>query len=297
MFVHGSTVKESLRRTFFLFQQAGLDDPGREARFLFSQVLGWEGLRVFLEADTVLSPGQLARLQEAVARRAKGEPLAYITGSRDFYGLEFRVSPAVLIPRPESEFLIDMALEWARRMGYDQGKGIQLVDLGTGSGNLAITLAVKWPLAQVSAVDISPQALALAKENALRHRVQNRISWYCGDYFSAFDAIAPSPQFNLVISNPPYIPHGELAALSLTVRAFEPVVALDGGGDGLVAYRELLSGLPPHLLSPGLVAVEIGAGQLDDVSDLFRATGLFQRIEVINDYQGWPRVVGGSGDR
>ena len=293
MFVNGSTVKEALQRASSLFKQADIDDPGREARFLFSQVLGWEGLKLFVAADNILSSGQLSLLQEAVTRRAKGEPLAYITGSREFYGLKFEVSPAVLIPRPESEFLVDVALGWSNRLGFNQGKGIKAVDLGTGSGNLAVTLAVKLPLARISAVDISPQALAIAKENSFRHQVQGSISWHCGDYFSAFCEINPSPRFNLIITNPPYITRDELAGLPAAVREFEPLVALDGGVDGLDAYRKLLFSLPSYLLTPGLVAAEIGAGQLDDVTGLFKATDLFQRIEIIDDYQGWPRVVAG----
>ena len=168
-------------------------------------MLGWEGLKLLVEADTVLSSGQLSRLREAVTRRAKGEPLAYITGSREFYGLEFKVSPAVLIPRPESEFLIDIALEWAGRLGFNRGRGIKAVDLGTGSGNLAVTLAVKLPLARVFAVDVSPRALALARENS-SGIAQDNISWYCGDYFTAFSEIDPSPIQSDNFQSPLHLP-------------------------------------------------------------------------------------------
>lgn len=293
MFDNKLTIQEALHRASSIFAKAGLDNPGQEAQILFSRVLGWDRLKVLLEGSANLPSTQAALLQEAVKRRARGEPLAYITGSREFYSLEFTVSPAALIPRPESEFLIEAALNWADRAGHSRGEGVLAVDLGTGSGNLAVTLAVLWPKARLWAVDISAQALAVAVENASRHGVQDRISWHRGDYFSALSAIDPPPKFNVVISNPPYIPRNELDSLPLPVKGFEPLEALDGGADGLEGYRKLLSGLSRHLLSPGLVAVEIGAGQLGDVAGLFKATGLFQRVEVIHDYQGWPRVVEG----
>ncbi|HHX87687.1 MAG TPA: peptide chain release factor N(5)-glutamine methyltransferase [Firmicutes bacterium] len=287
------TVQEALNRASAIFKEAGLEYPRQEAQILFSRVLDWDRLKVVLEANTNLSQMQADRLKVAVKRRANGEPLAYIAGSKEFYSLEFTVNPAVLIPRPETELLIESALEWADRAGYSRGKGVLAVDLGTGSGNLAVTLAVLWPRAQFKAVDISAHALAVADENAYRHGVQDRISWYRGNYFSALSGIDPPPKFNLIVSNPPYIPQAELARLPLPVKGFEPLEALNGGADGLNGYRRLLSGLSRHLLSPGLVAVEIGAGQYQDVSGLFKSTGLFHRIEVRHDYQGRPRVVEG----
>jgi len=287
------TVQEALNRASVIFEEAGLEYPRQEAQILFSQILGWDRLKVFLEGSTNLPFMQAAWLKEAVNRRSNGEPLAYITGSKEFYSLEFKVNPAVLIPRPETELLIESALDWADQVGYFQGAGVLAADLGTGSGNLAVTLAVLWLRARFWAVDISAQALVVADENASRHGVQDRISWHRSDYFSVLSGIDPPPKFNLIVSNPPYITQAELAGLPLSVKGFEPLEALNGGADGLDGYRKLLSGLSRHLLSPGLVAVEIGAGQYNDVSGLFKSTGLFHQIKVRHDYQGWPRVVEG----
>ncbi len=287
------TIQKALYRAFSAFQEANLDNPRQEAEILFSSMLGWSRLKLFLEADTILPLTEVCRLQEAIDRRAKGEPLAYITGNREFYGLEFAVNRTVLIPRPESEFLIDTALKWANRIGYDRGEEVRLVDLGTGSGNLVVTLAVKWPRARFWAVDISFRALSIADENASRHGVQDRISWHCGDYFSAFSSIDPLPRFNVIISNPPYIPRNKLPSLHPTVKEYEPTQALDGGADGMEGYRKLFSNLPCHLLKPALVAVEIGTDQLETVTDLFKSSGLFHRLEIIYDYQDQARVVAG----
>ncbi|NMA92751.1 MAG: peptide chain release factor N(5)-glutamine methyltransferase [Firmicutes bacterium] len=290
---HRLTFREALERASTLFKGAGISGPRREAEFLIARVMGWDRLKLFLESDTALPPGKRKEIKQAVARRARGEPLAYITGSRFFYGLKFMVDPAVLIPRPESELLIESALDWAEGCGYKRGGALQVLDLGTGSGNLAVTLATRWPEAIFYAVDISPKALAVAAVNASRHRVQRRISWHQGSYFSALAGLEPPPKFNLVLSNPPYIPHDELAALPPSIKEFEPLQALDGGADGLEGYRKLLSALPSYLRSPALVAVEIGAGQREKVVELFKATGLFQRVAVVQDYQGWPRVIKG----
>lgn len=287
------TIREALQRACSVFEQKGLESSRQEAEVLFSLVLGMDRLKILLEGEMVPPPSQAIRLENAVLRRAGGEPTAYIAGSREFYGLEFTVNPEVLIPRPESELLIESALGWAGQSRHGRGEGVAAVDLGTGSGNLAITLAVHLPRARIIALDISAQALETARENARRHGVEGRISWCCSDYFSALSTRCPLPKFNLVISNPPYIPREDLSKLPLTVSGFEPRQALDGGADGLDGYRKILSGLPRHLVLPALVVVEIGAGQSRAVAGLFKASGLFQQVLVDNDYQGRPRVVHG----
>jgi len=287
------TVKEALQRASFRYREAGLEQPREEAEILLAHLLGWDRLRLYLEGERELPPEAVAAFQEAQERRSRGEPLAYITGKKEFYGLEFKVTPAVLIPRPETEFLVDAVLEWVGKRGAPRGEGLVLGDLGTGSGNLVVTLSCLLPLARCWAIDISPEALQVARENAARHKVEHRICWRRGDYFKALEKDQPPPRFDVIVSNPPYIPGDALDCLPQTVRGYEPLLALDGGGDGLEGYRRLLEDLPRHLRSPGLVVLEVGDGQMEAVERLCRERGIFKSLAFRQDYAGRARVLEG----
>lgn len=283
------SIGEALKRASLRIRRAGLEHPRAEAEALLAALLGWDRLKLFLERSSALPEQAAAAFEAALKRRLRNEPLAYITGEKEFYGLTFTVNRSVLVPRPETELLIETALTWAR-----SGQGeIRGVDLGCGSGNLVVALAYHLPEATFFAVDLSPRALEVAKANALLHGVQERIQFVEGDYFGAFAALQPPPRFNLLLSNPPYLRSGELKTLPATIHDYEPLLSLDGGTDGLAAYRRILATLPHFIKKPGLMILEIGADQGDAVLALCRERSIFHQVALQKDYQGLPRVVTG----
>lgn len=290
MKMRNSTIEEALRRASFYFKEAGLEQPRDEAEILLTHLLRWDRLKLFLERSSLLGEKPGAAFKEAVVRRARGEPIAYIIGSKEFYGLEFAVNRDVLIPRPETELLVDAVLEWAR----SRESSISGIDLGCGSGNLAVTLACHLPQASFFAIDLSEKALHLAAGNAARHGLSERVSFFQGSYLDALAWIEPAPRFNLVVANPPYLSVRDIEALPPTIRNYEPRLALDGGPDGLSAYRSILETLPPYMQGPGLIALEIGAAQSDKILQLCRDTGIFNNLTILPDLQHLPRVLLGS---
>lgn len=285
------TVEEALQRASFCLRKAQIENPRRESELLLAWVTGRKPLQLLLERPISLSEESAAAFWAAVTRRCNREPLAYITGEKEFFGLSFKVDPNVLVPRPETEFVVEAALEWIETCSFPCGEGINVVDLGTGSGILAVTLAYKLPDAKVWAIDLSEKALKVAGQNAHRHGVFRQITWCQGDYFQALQQLHPYPRFNLVVGNPPYVRSQALQALPASVRDFEPALALNGGEDGLAGYRALLRDFPRYLLSPGLLALEIGAGQSEAVESICRELNLFRSITFRRDYRGWPRVL------
>ena len=251
------TIEAALQRASLCLREAGIEQPRDEAEILLAHLQGWNRLKLFLERSNFLDSDLVSAFRAAVERRARDEPSAYITGTKEFYGLSFAVNREVLIPRPETELLVDIVLEWART----QKGELRGVDLGCGSGNLAITLAYHLPEASFYAVDLSTGALQLAETNAIRHGVRERVHFFQGDYLDAFSGTQPPPVFNLVVSNPPYLRSSELENLPVTIRDYEPPLSLNGGPDGLVAYRSILALLPRFLQAPGLMALEIGFTQ------------------------------------
>jgi release factor glutamine methyltransferase len=216
-----------------------------------------------------------------VERRLAGEPIQYIFGETEFYGLPFLVTPDVLIPRPETEHLVEKALELAA-----QFIAPRIVDLGAGSGAIAVTLAHQLPHAQITAIDLSSAALAVARENAERNGVSSRIRFLCGNLL----APVAEERFEIVVSNPPYVPSGDRASLAVEVRDYEPALALFAGDDGLEVYRRLIPAAFAALIPGGFVALEIGFGQSPAIAELLAVSG-FERIEFIQDLQSIPRVA------
>ncbi|GAB4204166.1 MAG: peptide chain release factor N(5)-glutamine methyltransferase [Roseiflexaceae bacterium] len=250
-----------------------------DAELLLAHTLGWSRARVLAEGRIELDPAQQARFAALVDRRAALEPVAYLVGQREFYGLDFEVTPAVLVPRPETELLVERALEFARNLPA----GAQIADIGAGSGAIAVALAVHLPQARISAVDLSAEALAVAGRNAARHGVAGRVRLLQGDLLAPLD----SP-VDLLVSNPPYT---VLAEIDEGVRRHEPHLALDGGPDGLELYRRLLAAAPPLLRPGGAVLLEIGATQAETVSALARQHFPDARVTVEQDLAGHDRVV------
>lgn len=254
-----------------------------DARLLLEHVAGCTHADLIARPEQTLTTGQTARLEELIERRATGEPLAYLTGSTGFYGLEFAVSPAVLIPRPDTEALVDIAREKAASLAVPR-----IVDLGTGSGIVAVALAYCCPAAQLTAIDISPAALAVASANALRHRVG--IRFLLSDWFSSL----AGERFDIIVSNPPYVAAGDPHLLQNGLP-YEPDNALsDGvaGGDGLACVRRIVAGAGAYLSPRGWLLLEHGYDQAARVRELFASYG-FVDIASRHDLGGIERVSGG----
>ncbi len=251
---------DAARRARDALRQAGIDNPGHEARLLLGHLLGLAP-NILPDAAAEIDPD---RLDALLARRAAREPMAYILGSQGFWTLDLEVSPATLIPRADSEALIEAAL--AARP--DRGRVRRILDLGTGTGCLLLAALEAFPDAWGLGIDLVPEAAALARRNAVRAGLAGRAGFACGDWAAAIDG-----RFDMILSNPPYIETGGISGLMQEVAAFEPRSALDGGVDGLDAYRRLIPALP-RLLAPGGVAIfELGAGQASAVIDLARSAG------------------------
>lgn len=277
-----TTVDDLLRRARRRLAAAPFDPPTREAALLLGRVLGWSEARVMARGDDAVEATAARRFEELLERRLRGEPVAYLLGEREFYGRTFRVDRRVLIPRPESEHLVESALELHRAGAL--GPAPRLLDLGTGSGCLAITLALEIPAARVLATDLSPAALSLAAGNARRLGAD-------GVRFAAADlwrGVRPE-RFDLVVSNPPYVGRDEAADLSPEVTRFEPHLALFAGPRGEDVLERLLTGAAS--LRPGVpLLLEIGRGQLPALRRRAAASGL-QIPAVTDDYAGIPRIV------
>jgi release factor glutamine methyltransferase len=234
--------------------------------------------------DEELPVAKIIRYREHLEQRYRGEPIQYITGAAEFFGLPFHVTCDVLIPRPETEHLVEKAIALAAALPAPR-----IVDVGTGSGAIAVALAHHLPHAHVTAVDISPAALKIAGENARLNGVADRVRFLHGDLLGPVDG----EHFDFVVSNPPYVPETDRPSLAVEVRGFEPALALFAGGDGLDIYRRLVPAAVAVLGHGGRLLLEIGFGQADAVSDLLRANG-FERIEGTSDLQGITRVLCGQ---
>ncbi|WP_432822015.1 peptide chain release factor N(5)-glutamine methyltransferase [Trichloromonas sp.] len=275
------TVLKILQWTAGYFKEKGIEGGRLDAEVLLANALGLDRVGLYLNFDRPLSADEQAVFRQQVSRRARREPVQYILGETEFWSLALRVSPDVLIPRADTEVLVEEALK--------KGAGAcSLLDVGTGSGAIAVALASELPEARIEAVDLSSAALAVASDNARRHGVDGRIVFREADLYG----LNGGP-FDLILSNPPYIPTGDMADLMPEVRDFEPQLALRGGDDdGLAAYRSLAAASARLLHPGGWLLVEVGIGQADAVRRLFEQAGLSE-LYVRDDYAGVPRVVGG----
>lgn len=282
-------IKSVLASTTSFFAARGLEAARLEAEVLLAHVLQTDRLNLYLTPDRPLDAGEIRKYKELIRLRLMGTPPAYITGKKAFLKWEFKVTPDVLIPRPETELLVEKAVEAAagRMEGRDAGV-YRLLDLGTGSGAVAVALGHYLPECRVDAVDISPAAVAVAKENARLLGVEEKITFYTGNLFSALPEERKGGYLGIV-SNPPYIPSAVFPTLSREVRA-EPRVALDGGEDGLKLITEILCRAGEYLMPGGFVALEHGDDQPLQVAETARTEG-FQDICTYNDLFGRRRVT------
>ena len=282
----GATIAEATAAAAEALRAGGLTEARREAGTLVSFAARRDRTFLLTHPEARLTEDELARLRDAVARRAAGEPLQYITGRQEFYGLDFEVNSDVLIPRPETELLVETALELLR-----DTPDPRLCDVGTGSGCVAVSLLHALPRARACALDISPAALRVAARNAAAHGVGARLTALVSDCFDALSGDRPdAPRFHLVVSNPPYVAERDLGGLQREVREHEPRVALTPGGDGLSVVRRLITEAPDHLLPGGHLLIEIGYDQHERVRQLVNPS-VWTLLDIHRDLQGIPRTV------
>ena len=276
-------IGESLARLSRRLSDQGIPDAGIEAEVLLRHVVGLERAEFFAALDEPLSRSNERQADKLLHRRLEGEPLAYIAGSREFYGLQFLIDRHVLVPRQETELLVDRALEWASTR--PTGERLRIADIGTGCGAIAIATARRLPDATVFATDVSAEALRVADANRRRHGLLDRVRLRQGDLLAALDG-----QVDLIVSNPPYIRTDDIPRLAAEVR-HEPLQALDGGPDGLRVTSRLIRRAPAYLGGDGCLLVEIAPEQLDRVTEMARRAMPKARVSFARDLLGLPRVV------
>lgn len=266
-------------------ESVGIDSAHLDARVLMAFALGRDAGWLIGHRDELLSVEAQSRFEALVARRAAREPLAYITGEREFWSLPFRVSPATLIPRPDTETLVEAALAALP----DRDGAAHILDLGTGSGCIVLALLHERPAAHGIGIDVAPQALDLARTNAASLGLAGRVDFRAGSWF---EALAPGEKFDAIVTNPPYITVAEMSELAPEISGHEPSGALAAGADGLDAYRQIFAGLAGRLRTGGFFAGEIGHLQGSAAAQLARAHGL-EEVRILDDRAGRERVVTG----
>ncbi len=283
------TVGSSLRVGTEMLARAGGESARLDAEVLLAMALSRRREDLYIFSETEMTEEQSNCYQRMLARRTQREPVAYIVGSREFWSLSFSVTPGVLIPRPETELLVELALKSFNDQKIPEERPIQVLDLGTGSGAIAVSLAKERDDVEVWGVDLAHEAVKIAQLNAKRHGVERRSHFFFGNLFNP--VMNRENFFHVIVSNPPYIRRGELQQLPLEVRDWEPVRALDGGIDGLDFYRVIIEQAPKHLKDGGSLLVEIGSDLGPQVRGLVAASGRYHECAVRADYSQKPRVV------
>jgi len=284
------TVLEVIQRSTEFLKNKGVDSPRLQTELLLAHLLNMPRMKLYLNFERKLSETELDNFRELIKRRGQREPLQHIVGSTCFCGLELAVDRQVLIPRPETELLAEQGWTFLNSLNT-QHSPLSTLDLGTGSGCLAIALSAHCPAARVVATDIAAEALDLARKNAARHNVLDRIDFLQGDAFAALD----SPKlFDLIISNPPYIPTADIQSLQIEVRDHDPRQALDGGPDGLAFYRRIAAEAAPFLKPGGKIMLEFGDGQAPAIRKIFESQKWIVEA-VIDDYTQRPRILNAHG--
>lgn len=274
------TIREVLDWATQDFAARGIESPRLDAELLVSKALGIDRIGLYLDLNRPLVDGERSSIRPLVARRRDREPVAYILGHRDFYGRRFKVTPDVLIPRPDTETLVEHALRC-----IPEDKSCSVLDVGTGSGAIAVTIAAERPLATLTATDISEEALKVASENAERLEVADRIR------FEQVDLLGGAEQYDVIVSNPPYIRRAEMESLQVEVRDHEPSSALEAGEDGLDVIKALLSATEPASSTGAQMLIEVGACQARTVADFAGAQTAWQLVDIYRDINRIERVV------
>lgn len=283
----GATVEDARRMIAQMFREARLYSPELDARIITGHALGLDLTQLIAAGRRQLGESELETLNALAERRLAGEPVARILGRKEFYGLDFALSPATLVPRPETEAVVEEALAFLNDVAAPR-----IADLGTGSGAILLALLAERPDATGVATDIDAEALRVAEENAAAHGLTRRVSFVHCDYAEGLDG-----EFDAIVSNPPYVVRAEISSLAAEVRDHDPKLALDGGPDGLSAYRALIPQAATRLVPGGALIVEIGAGQAADVARLMEESGLVVERPHRPDLAGFERVVRGCFPR
>lgn len=279
------TIGRILKWTERFFQEKGIESPRIDAEVLLGHVLKKERIYLYVHFEEPLQPEELASYREAIKQRIQRVPVAYIIGKREFMGLSFKVTEDTLVPRPDTEILVQAAVERLKKREGD----VHFADIGTGTGAICLSVLKYVPDATADTVDISAGARMVAEENAASLELTDRVTFYTGDLLAP---LAEKKAFyDAILSNPPYIPDADIASLAPEVRCKEPRTALAGGPDGLAFYRRLIADSPALLADDGFLAVEVGIHQAKAVAQMATDSGNFARTEILKDYGGVERVV------
>ena len=280
------TITQAIDEGAARLRASAIEHDRRTAGVLLAHVLGVDRTHLLIRSEEQVSESRYGDYLRLVERRATGEPLQYITGHQEFYGLDFIVTPDVLIPRPETEFLIERVMKLVK----ERRDSPLIVDVGTGSGCIAVAVAVQLPRARLIATDASPAALSVARSNAERHGVRDRIEFLEGDLFAPLAELRLEGAVDVLASNPPYVNEETFELLQREVRDWEPREALFGGVDGLDFYRRLIAESPHYLKPGGYVVLEIGFSQVDSISEMVKGNAL-ELVDITPDLQGIPRTL------
>jgi len=281
------TILKLLSRTSEYFASRDIEHPRADAEILLAHSLGLRRIDLYVQYDKPLTREELAGFREMVRRRARREPVAYITGEKEFWSLALKVTPAVLIPRPETECLVEAALAF---LSEDEGPhDRRILDLGTGSGAIILALAAEKPHNTFIAVDQSALAIDIARQNAERHGMADRIRFLNGDWFDPVEL--EEAAFDLIVSNPPYIRQNDLENLQPEIRKFEPVSALDGGPEGIDCLTRIVLTAPRYLRPAGCLLLEMGFDQKSLLEAVVRKAGCYEEMAFLKDYGGHDRVL------
>lgn len=282
------TVLRLLTWTTDFLKQRGSDNPRLDAEVLLAAAKGCQRIMLYAAFDEVVSEDVRAKFRELVKRRSEGTPVAYLVGRREFYSLAFKVTPDVLIPRPETEFVVVAALDHLKQRGQGTGDRGQVVDVGTGSGAIAVSIARHAPACRVTAIDASAEALAVARENAAAHGVNERIEFVEGDLLTMLPS---QPAFDVIASNPPYVTEGEYAVLPREVKEHEPRLALVGGASGTEVIERLIPQAAERLLPRGLLVMEVSPMIAPRVVELIAADGRYEPATIGKDLAQQARII------
>jgi release factor glutamine methyltransferase len=280
------TVLESINLSAQYLNQKGIESPRTNAELLLANILDCKRLDLYISFERPLNDDELKKYREHIKRRSNFEPLQYIIGKVEFYGLELIVNPSVLIPRPETELLVEKIL-----IQFSKEEKLIILDIGCGSGNIAIALAVNLPQSKIVSTDISEEAMQVAKENSERHNVSGRIKFVKHNILK--NDLNNFPMFDIIVSNPPYVSKESYSSLQKEIKNFEPEVAVTDKSDGYTFYREISTKASAKLKENGKLFFEVAQGQSEEVKNIM-AKNNFNNIEVIKDYQNIKRIIYGE---
>jgi len=282
------TISKALEWTAQYFKTQQILSPRLDAELLLSHLLGMERIHLYTHYDQPLSHAELSRYKEFIKRRIKREPVAYITGHKEFWSLDFEVTPQVLIPRPETELIVETVLKLAD--AEFPAKNCRILDLCTGSGNIAVSLAAERSAWQIYAADISAQAVEVAGRNACRNNINGQLKFMTGDLFAPLRDANLEGSFDFIVSNPPYIAREDMSGLPPEVRDYEPEISLDGGERGIQIIDKILTDAPLYLIPGGYLVLEIGEEQVPLLENSI-SNDIWGKFYFVNDYCGKTRIM------